>query len=495
MHDQTTSGDHVPHDTAPDGGASYRYQAVERHIMTMVGSGALGLGDRLPSLRTLSANLGVSISTANQAYVELERKGVIESRPRSGFFVRRPAVRLPLAERTESGHHDGPRPVTRSGLIQTVLEAVGRSDTVPLGVIAPGPELLPRKELSRITAAVVRDDPVRAMGYAPIPGDPELVRQIAFRSMEHGMNTAPDEPVVTAGCMEALYLALRSVCRAGDAVLIQSPTYYCFLQLLETLGLRAVEIPSHPEGGVRPEELDRALRTFAIAACVLAPNFNNPDASLTPDAARREIVSMLARRDIPLVEDDVSTDLHFAQARPGTYKQYDRAGLVLLCSSFSKTLSPGYRVGWMLPGRFRRKVLEIKATTNVSTSTPAQMAIAEYLRQGRMERHLKRLRSALERQMDTMQLHLGRHFPPGTRVSHPSGGAVLWVQLPGGVDSVELFFRARARSIGIAPGAIFSTGDAFAGYIRLSCGAPWTDALHDGIRTLGQMASAMLGGE
>ncbi|WP_285905196.1 PLP-dependent aminotransferase family protein [Pseudodesulfovibrio pelocollis] len=495
MRDDTTIDHQTGDAPLPGDGTPYRYQAVERHVTAMVEAGAIGLGDRLPSLRTLSANLGVSISTVNQAYVELERKGVIESRPRSGFFVRRPAVRLPRTERAESGRHDGPRPVTRSGLIQTVLESVGRSDIVPLGVIAPGVELLPRKELSRIMAAVVRDDPARAMGYAPIPGDPELVRQIAFRSMEHGMATAPDEPVVTAGCMEALYLALRSVCRAGDTVLIQSPTYYCFLQLLETLGLRAVEIPSHPDGGVHPADLDRALCAYDIAACVLAPNFNNPDASLTPDAAKREIVSILARRAIPLVEDDVSTDLHFTPTRPGTYKQFDRAGLVLLCSSFSKTLAPGYRVGWMLPGRFRQKVLEIKATTNVSTSAPAQMAIAEYLRQGRMERHLKRLRTAIERQMDTMQLHLGRHFPPGTRVSHPAGGAVLWLQLPGGVDSVELFFRARARSIGIAPGAIFSTGDGFAGYIRLSCGAPFSDTLHHGIRTLGQMASAMLGGE
>lgn len=473
--------------------AEYRYQAVERHVMTMVQAGAIGRGDRLPSLRTLSANLGVSISTVNQAYVELERKGVIESRPRSGFYVRRSSARLPRAEGAETGRHDGPRPVTRSGLIQTVLESVGRADSVPLGVIAPGTDLLPLAELSRMAAAVVRHDPARAMNYAPIPGDPELVRQIAFRSMEHGMNTAPDEPVVTAGCMEALYLALRSVCRAGDAVLIQSPTYYCFLQLLETLGLRAVEIPSCPEGGVRPADLDGALRAFDIAACVLAPNYNNPDASLTPDEAKREIVSMLARRSIPLVEDDVSTDLHFTPARPGTYKQFDRSGLVMLCSSFSKTIAPGFRVGWMLPGRFRQKVLEIKATTNVSTSAPAQMAIAEFLRQGRMERHLKRLRTALERQMDTMQLHLGRHFPPGTRVTHPSGGAVLWLQLPGDVDSVELFFRARAQSIGIAPGSIFSTGDGFAGYIRLSCGAPWSDALHHGIRSLGRMASDMLG--
>ena len=468
----------------------YRYQLVEKNVMKLIGTGALGLGDKLPSLRSLSTRLGVSVSTVNQAYLELERKGVIESRPRSGFFVRQESRRLPRTE-TAPTPMDRPRAVTRIGLIQTVLESVGAGDWVALDVVAPGPSLLPLKELGRITATMVREEPQRAMGYAPIPGDPQLIRQIGFRSMELGLPVTPEDPIITAGCMEALYLSLRSVCRRGDTVLIQSPTYYCFLQLLETLGLRAIEVPSDPKTGVDPADLAHSLRTFDIAACVLAPNFNNPDSSLTPDEAKREIVAMLADKSIPLVEDDVSTDLHFGPKRPGTFKQFDDKGLVLLCSSFSKTIAPGYRVGWMLPGRFRQKALEIKATTNVSTSAPAQMAIAEFLRQGRMERHLKKLRSSLERQMDTMQLHLGRHFPTGTRVTHPAGGGVLWLELPEAVDSVELFYRARAAGVGIAPGAIFSTQDKFANYIRLSCGFPWTEALEQGVRTVGEIAATL----
>jgi len=472
--------------------STYRYQAVEKRIMDLVESGGLALGDRLPSLRRMSRDLGLSISTVHQAYVELEHKGVVESRPRSGFFVRRRATRLPRTE-TPPAPMSEPRPVTRIGLIQTVLESVGREDAVPLAVIAPGEELLPLAEMSKITAAAVRDNPRRAMGYAPIPGDPELIRQVAFRSMECGIPARPEDPVITAGCMEALYLSLRATCRRGNTVLIQSPTYYCFLQLLETLGLRAIEVPSDPEGGVDPADLAHALRTFDISACVLSPNFNNPDSSLTPDEAKREIVSLLAGRDIPLVEDDVSTDLHFTARRPGTYKQFDQKGLVLLCSSFSKTISPGYRVGWCLPGRFRQKVLEIKATTNVCTSAPAQMAIAEYLRQGRMGRHLNRLRAAMEQQMDTMQLHLERCFPPTTRVTHPRGGGVLWLELDPRVDGVELFFRARAESIAIAPGAIFSTRDKFSNYIRLSCGEPVTERIQQGIARLGAMAAEMAG--
>ncbi|NDV19576.1 aminotransferase class I/II-fold pyridoxal phosphate-dependent enzyme [Pseudodesulfovibrio sp. JC047] len=469
---------------------AYRYQAVEKHILSMIDSGALGLQDKLPSLRALSSKTGVSISTVNQAYLELERKGFIESRPRSGFFVCRESARLPRTEK-KSTPMDSPRPVTRSGLIQTVLESVGKEGTVPLAVVAPGRELLPLKELGRITASIIRNEPGRAMDYAPVSGDPRLINQIAYRSMEHGIAVAPDDPIITAGCLEALYISLRSVCRRGDTVLIQSPTYYCFLQLLETLGLRAIEIPSCPQNGILPEALHHALTMFDIAACVFAPNFNNPDSSLTSDARKKEIVALLAARNIPLIEDDVSTDLHFGSKRPGTFKQHDTKGLVLLCSSFSKTIAPGYRVGWMLPGRFRQKALEIKATTNVSSASLSQMAIAEYLRQGRMDRHLKKLKTALETHLDIMQLHLEHHFPTGTRVTHPQGGGVLWLELPHAIDTVELFFQARDHGIGIAPGAIFSTQDKFSNYIRLSYGIPWTDTVKKGVQTLGDLTHAL----
>lgn len=469
----------------------YLYQAVERHVLDMIESGSLGLGDRLPSLRILSSKTGLSLSTVNQAYRELERKGVIESRPRSGFFVSRKSRRLPRTEGPPPGNQGGPRPVTRSGLIRTVLECLGRPDAVPLGVIAPDAELLPLRDVTKITTAILRDHTREALDYAPVSGVPALRTQVALRCMEHSMSVIPEDTLITAGCLEALYISLRSVCRTGDTVLIQSPTYYCFLQLLENLGLRAVEVPSHPDRGVSPADIARALKTFDIAACVLAPNYNNPDASLTPDSAKREIVGLLARRDIPLIEDDVVTDLHFGSRRPGTYKQFDRDGRVLLCSSFSKTISGGFRVGWLLPGRYREKAWEIKATTNVHSSVLPQMAVAEYLRQGRMERHLRKLRATVEQQMDTMHLHLTRYFPRGTRVTHPEGGLVLWLELPEKVNAVDLFFEARDASIGIAPGAIFSTQDKFSNYIRLSCGTIWSEQIRQGLETLGNMARRM----
>ena len=471
----------------------FRYREVAGRVKAMIESGTLSTGDRLPSLRGLARSMGVSISTVSQAYLELERQGLIQARPRSGFFVC-PARRMQAPARRAATPPQA-RPVNRSQLINTVLDSLGRRDLLPLGVICPSPELLPGKALTRLMAQALReaaDDPAQEdpMDYGTIQGLPGLRRSIAFRAMERNEAVSPDDTLITCGAMEALYIALRCLTRPGDAVCIQSPTYYCFLQLLETLGLRAIEIPSHPDSGIHPRDVREVLDTFDIHACVFCPNFNNPDGSLTPDGAKAEITAMLAGRHIPLVEDDVYGDLHFGPHRPGTCKRHDAQGLVILCSSFSKTLAPGWRVGWMTPGRFMAKAMEIKATTNVCTATPTQMAVGRFLRQGLYERHLVRLRAAVARQAETMRHHVARGFPEGTRATTPAGGSVLWLELPG-VDAVDYFFAARDMGIGIAPGPVFSTLDKYNHFVRLSCGGVWNEAMEQGIAALGRLAGEM----
>ncbi len=471
----------------------FRYEQVGQHILAMIDAATLVPGQRLPSLRTLSRDLRVSIATVSQAYLELEKQGIIEARTRSGFFVRAPLKSLPKP-RPVRRPDPGPVVGNRSQLIQSVLEAVGHSDLLPFGVTGAAPQLLPGRELARLLAAECRQAPERMLAYEQIAGNLDLRRQIALYLMHRGINATPEEILITNGAMEALYIAVRILTRPGDNMLIQSPTYYCFLQLLENCGVRTIEIPSHPQTGVHPADLRQALDRFDIRACILAPNFNNPDGSLTGDEARREIVDLLAERQIPLIEDDVYGDVHFGPERPGTCKTLDRDGSIVYCNSFSKTVSAGYRIGFMLPGRFYAKALEIKSTTNVSSPTPTQRAMAAYLRQGSFERHLRRLCRTLEQQMQTMQLHLGRHFPPGTGVTRPQGGTALWLELPGNIDSVDYFYRARQLGIGVVPGMAFSTQDRFRNYIRLSCSGVWDDRMAAGVQTLGELAAEMAAG-
>ena len=465
-----------------------RFHAAEQHILSRIGTGEFPPGARLPSLRAVSRGLSVSIATASRAYLELERKGLIEARPRSGYFVRRGVGGLP-EPRPVPARPAPPIAVNRSGLIAAALSGLGDSTLLPLGVVCPSPEVLPGPQLARIMAGVLRRGAGRDLDYCPIPGLPALRRQVAFRCAAHGEAVSPDDVLITAGAMEALYIALRVLTRPGDAVAIPTPTYYCFLQLLETLGVRAVEVRSRPGAGVDPAELAAAVDRHQVAACVLCPNFNNPDGSLMPEAAKAEVVELLAARGVPLVEDDVYGDLPFGPGRPGTCKAHDRAGLVLSCSSFSKTLAPGWRVGWILPGRFMAEALRVKSSTNVSTAAPVQMALAEYLEGGRFERHLRGLRQVNQRTVASLRHCLSAEFPPGTRASDPQGGSHVWVELPPGGDGVDLFLKARAAGIGIVPGNVFSTRDEFRNFVRLSCGGLWTAKLRDGVRTLGRLAA------
>ncbi|HBR06532.1 MAG TPA: PLP-dependent aminotransferase family protein [Desulfovibrio sp.] len=469
-------------------GGELRYRAVERRILDMLESGRLAPGGRAPSLREMSRAAGVSLVTVGRAYEELERKGVLESRPRSGHFLRQGRERLQAPAPRQAPAQE-PRAVNRQALIREVLTVVGDRGLLPLGVVAPDERLLPGAQLARILGQVLRDEPAASLNYTPVTGLPALRRQIAFRAQDWGAEVRPEEVLVTSGAIEALHIALRALTRPGDAVLVQAPTYHCFLQLLECLGLRVIEAPSSPATGISPAQVREAVDRFDIRCCILTPNFNNPDGALLPEEAKAEIVEILAGRDIPLVEDDVYGDLHFGPKRPAGFKKWDRKGLVLQCSSFSKTLCPGWRVGWIMPGRFLDRAVDVKFTSSVATATPTQMAVARYLAEGRYDRHLRRLRQTLEDQMRAMEPLLARHFPAGTRVTRPSGGCVLWLELPGGVDSVDLFYRARAEGIGIAPGNVFSTQDRFSHYVRLNAGAVPDEALRAGLQRLGQLAA------
>lgn len=473
---------------------TFAYHRLEQELTTRIMSGVLAPGEKLPSLRDASLRAGVSIGTAVAAYAELERKGYVESRPRSGYYVRavarQPAPPSPQAELPATA-----ATVSRSLLIRQVMEALGRADLL-LGLSVPSPDLLPVATLNRLMFQAVRDMGPRAISYAPVEGLPELRRHIALRAMDAGAELAPAEMLVTNGAVEALCIALRCVTRPGDAVVLASPTYYCMLELLETLGLRAIEVVSQPGTGVRPADVADVLSRFNVAAIALIPNFNNPDGSLMPAEAKAEIATMAAARGVPIIEDDIYGELHHGPERPPLLRALaPDPGMVLSCSSFSKTLAPGFRVGWLAPGRFLDKALQLKATSTVCTATPMQLAIAEFLARGGYDKHVKKLRTTLKSQSQAMRAALGREFPAGTRVSEPAGGLQLWVELPTRprpVDSIEFFLKARMRGIGVCPGSLFSPTDRYRGFVRLCCGTLWDAALEKGLRELGQLAAEMM---
>ncbi|MGA3023594.1 MAG: PLP-dependent aminotransferase family protein [Bryobacteraceae bacterium] len=467
---------------------SYLYRAVSGRIAGLIDEGVLRPGERVPSVRRTSAREGVSVSTTLQAYMLLESRGYIEARPQSGFYVRSRQTARPPEPRTSAPGRQATR-VGVSGLMSKLLLAASDPDVVPLGAACPSPELLPGPRLNRILAGLIRRLGSQLNGYDFAPGNPELRRQVARRSLDWGGRLAPEEIMITSGATEALHLSLSAVTRPGDVVAVESPAYFGILLQLEALGLKALEIPCHPQDGLRLDALGDALREHRVRACVASPNFSNPLGSSMSDDAKRELVDMLGRRGIPLIEDDLYGDIHFGGVRPKAAKAFDREGLVLLLSSFSKLIAPGYRIGWLSAGRFQSRVETLKLTSTLATPSMLQMVIAQYLESGAYDRHLRRVRAAFGLQIEQMTAAVGEHFPAGTRVTRPRGGFVLWVELPHGADSLELLDRALAEGISISPGPMFSARQRFRNYIRLNCGYPWSPRLDGAIRTLGRLAA------
>ena len=329
--------------------------------------------------------------------------------------------------------------------------------------------------LERALARAARLHRSRAAAYEFPPGLPELRRQIARRMVQAGCAVGADEVVITNGCQEALVLALQAVTRPGDVVAIESPTFYGLLQALEALQLEALEIPTDPVDGLSLEALQLALERWPVKAVVATPSFSNPLGYCLSPTRKRGLLELLGRHGVPFIEDDIYGDLGFsAQRPPPCLALAEGTGAeVIYCSSFSKTLSPGLRVGWILPGRHQSRVEYLKYVLNLATPTVPQLAMAELLRGGGVERHLRAVRGDYARAIARMIEAVTRHFPPGTRITQPAGGFVIWVELAPHVDSLELARRARSEGISIAPGPIFSATQKYRNFVRISCACPW----------------------
>lgn len=463
------------------------YEKLAEDIACSIRDGVLVRGDRLPSVRETSAKRKVSPSTVFQAYYLLEARGLISARERSGYFVSGGAQNLPQLPEPKITANAKATEVEVSELVFEVLESIRARKVVPLGSAFPSPELFPMARLAKsMSSAVQNMDPWRSVEDIS-PGDAELRRQIALRYMIDGLRVPSDEIVITNGALEGLNLCLQAVTKPSDTVLIGSPTFYAALQSIELNGLKAVDVPCHPSEGIDLDALERALKRHKPSACWLMTNFQNPLGSLMPDEKKQKMVALLTRHDVPLIEDDVYGELYYGDRRPASAKAFDKKGLVMHCSSFSKCLAPGYRVGWTAAGRYTKTVERLKLTTTLATSVPAQIALASYLQKGGYDRHLRNLRHTLFLQQLKYVEAIERYFPPGTRLTTPKGGYFLWVKLPNGVNSLDLHSAALKAGISIAPGPIFSARRDYEDYMRLNCGHPWSEAIEAAMAKLGKL--------
>jgi DNA-binding transcriptional MocR family regulator len=465
---------------------TFKYDQVSRYINELIEKGDLKPGDKLPSLRKLSKQLGVSIATITQSYVNLEDQGVLSAKPQSGFYVNDLANQINDIAKSAAAPCQARR-VRFGELFEEVFRNANNPRIAPFGTSNPSMDFMPVKSLTRATRSIISRYPQKSMDYLFPPGDRKLREQIAQLYAQTHTRVSANDIIITSGATEALSISLRTVAKRGDIIAVESPTYFAVLRMIEQMGMLAVEIDTDPVTGLNLEALEEAFDTMDIKAVLASPNTSNPLGSQMPEEKKRELVNLMAERDIPLIEDDVYGGVYFGDKAPRPAKSYDLNNLVLSCSSFSKTLAPGHRVGWVIAGRYRKKFLQYKQAWSSATSSINQLALAEFLSSGQYERHLVRLRMAMREQVEKGRYMIARNFPEGTRISHPHGGNVLWVEMPEDCDCIDIFNKALEHNIGITPGILFSATRQFRNHLRINCGFPWNEANVNALKTLGQI--------
>ncbi|MBD2767424.1 PLP-dependent aminotransferase family protein [Hymenobacter sp. BT664] len=474
---------------------AHKYQLVANHLEAQIRGGVLRVGDKLPSVRVLSREQGLSVSTILQAYYELEVHGLVEVRPQSGYYVCRPHRRppaLPTPTQPAAQPPGTPAFSETEDLIAEYYEQIADPHLLRLSLSLPDPSLLPVAKLAQALRQALLQLPQAGTPYEPVQGNLLLRQQVARYSVLWGGQLSEQDLLTTEGCMAAMALCLLALTKPGDTLAVESPTYFGVLQLARTLGLRVLELPTHPETGVELDTLAGHLAAGRVQVCLLVTNFNNPMGSCMPEAHKCRLVQLLEQYQVPLIEDDLYGDLYFGAQRPKPCKAFDTTGLVLWCGSVSKTLAPGYRVGWVAPGRYLEQLKRLKLYQQVASPGLTHQAIGHLLATGRYELHLRRLRRFLLGNYRRYAQVIEQHFP-ATKVSRPQGGFLLWVELPAHVNTTDLFRRAAAAGISLAPGRMFTLHEQYQNCFRLSYGLPFSEAVEAGLVRLAGLVRDAIG--
>ena len=460
------------------------YLKIAKIIEDQIASGTLQIGDKLPSIRTVQKIYDVSINTVKQAFLELESKSLIESKPKSGYYVSQnfnTKLALPSISKLNLSDKDK----TPEDLISKVFNTLTNKDITLFSLGVADKSMLPIAKLNKGVVKAMRTLEDSGTGYEPAQGNINLRRNVAKWSFTWNGHLTENDIVTTSGALNSLFYCLLTVTKRGDTVAIESPVYFGILQMIKSLGLNIIELPAHPITGIAIEDLKKVVPK--IKACCLVSNFNNPLGSCMPDENKKEVVALLTQHNIPLIEDDLYGDLFFGASRPKPCKVYDEAGIVMWCGSVSKSLAPGYRVGWVSPGKFKDKLIRYKLLHTMSSPPLYQEVVADFMEHGRYEHHLRGLRNTLYSNYLKFQSAIEKYFPENTKISKPQGGFVLWLELDPKIDTAILYDIAIQHNISFAPGRMFTQHEQFNNCMRLNYAIKWDEKVEASLKKLGQL--------
>ena len=464
----------------------YKYEEVQSRIKKIISANGLKPGDKVPSIRKMSSDTGLSVSTIMKAYVELEHQGILESRPQSGFYVSADNS-IPVAGISSERKITAAR-VDKFSMIYNVCNAMADRSLIQFGGASPCISMLPSAELAKTMKHILNHNP-DYNSFEDFRGNAQLRGCISMHMLSAGVEVSPNDIIITTGTTESLSHILRVLAGPGDYIAVESPLHFGHLHALESMGMYVIEVPSRPDHGMDPDRLKDALEKYSVKALLIQPNYSNPLGGTLPDEDKKRIVEICAEKNVPIVEDDVYGELCHEGHRPKCLSSFDKNGNVIYVSSFTKTISPSFRVGWICPGKYFKQVMDKKISTVLDTSRLPQLALCDYLASGKYSRYLNRIRRVYRNQVAAYRSYIIDFFPKGTRVSNPKGGFILWVELPEGTDSFLLYESAVKEGIGTVPGFLFTAQDRYRNFIRLNCGSPLDKKHTEALKKLGAMAA------
>ena len=474
------------------------YLQIALRMAQMLASGTLQPGQRLPSVRDAAAQNNVSVATVVQAFATLEEHRLVQPRAKSGYFVA-PASRAKAAALVRRIRQPRASALPRLPLAAEAGSAAHAAKaTRPLVSFAGyTPKDKDFFDTDRIRVALSRATRLQRQTlteYTSSAGTTSLRHAVALRALHLGCTLSAEDIVITSGCINAVAMCLQAVTRPGDLVAIESPTFFGFLDLLETLNLKALALPTDKRTGVSLSALELALQTQPIKALLLVPTLSNPLASVMPLTHKRALARLVAKHQIPLIEDVVFNDLLATDSRRRAVKAFDSEGWVMTCGSFAKTVSPGIRLGWVSAGRWTKEVATLKRVQGAATNAVLEHALADLLTQGSYEAHLRRLCAHMQQRLGHARKMILSSFPAGTRVNEPPAGYTLWVELPEVVDSMVLFHACKAQGITVGPGQLFCASHRYRHCLRLSFAATWGPVEQAALLQVGRIACELVEG-
>lgn len=463
---------------------AYKFEVFTAVIEKNIQEGIFKPGHKLPSVREIKEQYQISISTVQNGFEHLMIAGLVVSVPKSGYYV--------SSQINTGKKHKKPKQtivvrdaIFKNHLALTTSLRMGRKIS-EFNVAAPGDLLIPQKLILRTMQQVIRQQGVGLLRYYPSDGFPTLKENIIKRASSYQTIISPEELMITDGALQALYIALSSVCDKGDVIAIESPCVFSVLEVIRVLRLKVIEIPTDPMNGFDVDLFKEACQKNAVKAVIVTPNFHNPTGILLTDDQKLMLVAISLQYNVAIIENDIYGDLNFQGYRPTTLKRFDDSGLVLTYSSYAKTLAPGIRLGWLSAGKFMERAEQVKFALGSTVSPIYQETINQLLKGSTYDRHIRKFRMQLAKNAYFAINLIKTYFPENTEITTPSGGYNLWVKLPNEIDLNYFYSQCEKIGVRFTPGYTFSFSNSFDKYFRMVIADTFSPKRIEAIKLVGQ---------